>query len=161
MNKISLRGCCIGDAGAKAVGRLIARRGCRSVKLDANSIHAPGAKAIADSIAVSACTVQDLDLSENVPGPEGVKYLLDKMMFIHQKQPSPRNRGVRELGIVNTRMGMEGAMAVKRAVEAHNVLDHLRAGEHSADEKADKILKGVKTWERDSRPPWAAILELV
>ncbi len=161
MDKIRFSNCYIGDAGAEAAGRLIARRGCKSVILYTNAINAAGAKAIADSVAESVCVVQNLDLSANPLGPEGVKYLLDKMRFIHQKQSSPRNRGVRELGIVSIRMEVEGAMAVKRAVEAHDILDRLRASEHSADTEADEILKGVRTWERNSKPPWTAILKLV
>ncbi len=155
MDEIRFEGSRIRDAGAEAVGRLITRRGCKIVRLSHNKIHAAGAKAIADSVAVSACAVQNLRLSDNPLGGEGVKYLLDKITPLKQQE----NRGVRKLDIATTKMGVEGAMAVKRAVEARGVLYRLNVSNY-ANEKACKIITELDTWEQNSKPAWDAILSV-
>ncbi len=137
MDTIGFQSCEIGDDGAAAVGRLIARRGCKSVFLNDNEMQAAGAKAIADSVAVSACVVEALDLSQNPIGDEGVAYLLDKIA-------QPRKRFVKMFNIKETSMGVEGAMAVKRAVEANGVLRQLAVSRHNGDDEADKIIQEVE-----------------
>ncbi len=155
MDAIHFGYCRIGDNGASAAGRLIERRGCRNVFLSNNKVHATGAKAIVDSAAVSVseCTITFLNLSHNPIGNEGVRYILDKIML-------SRRRLVHRLNIGGIKMGVEGAMAVKLAVEKYDVPYWLRLSKHSGDSKADGILEGVKKWERESRPSRAAILEL-
>ncbi len=154
MDAIRLGLCGIGDVGAEAAGRLIRRRGCRCFGLNGNEIHVAGVEAIADSIVV--CSIRDLDLSENPIGDEGVKYLLEKVISVCQQS---RSRGMRQLNIVRTGMGVEGAMAVERAVaEAHGMLDRLKVSRQTGDERADGVLGGVEAWERDSKSAGTAIL---
>ncbi len=86
-----------------------------------------------------------------------MKYLLDKLISIRQL----RNRGIRALTILATEMGMEGAMAVKRVVEAHDVIKMLRASRDNGDKKVDKALEEVEKWEHKSKPAEAAILEII
>ncbi len=145
MDTIQLEDCGIGDPGAEAAGRLIARRGCRVVGVRNNQVHAIGVKAIADSVAAaSECAVQDLDLAGNPLGGEGVRYLLDKMILMRQQR---RSRVVRKLNILDTNMGVEGTMAVRRAVGTHGAaLGQLFVSNRTEDEEADKILEGVQTW---------------
>ncbi len=141
MDAINLQGCGVGDGGASAVGRLIARRGCKSVLLNSNGVQITGAKAIADSVsASSSCIIETLDLSQNPIGDEGVTYLLDKIT----QRSQPRERLVRILDITRTSMKAEGAMAVKRVVEADGVIYQLVVSRYNRDEKADKILEEVR-----------------
>lgn len=55
-------------------------------------------------------------------------------------------------------MGSEGAMAVKRAVEAGGVRCMLRVGKIEYNKVADKILEGVVEWELKSKPEDMKIL---
>ncbi len=155
MDTIDFAECEIKDDGASAVGRLISRRGCIRVYLSTSYIHAKGAKAIANSVAKSKFRTQVLDLEHNVLGDEAVKYLLDKVT-------QPPDRSVRKLNIIQTGMGVKGAMAAKRAVEraveTSGVLRRLRTGVNMRDEDICRILQKVEEWESDSRPPGTAIL---
>ncbi len=158
MDAIRFASCGIGDVGAEAAGRLITRRGCRCLGLSGNEIHVAGAEAIADSIV--GFGVLDLDLSSNPIGDEGVRYLLDKITIVMGHHP--RNRGIRQLNVVRTKMGVEGAIAVKRAVEgAHGMLDRLSVSRQSDDERVDGVLEGVEAWERGSKSAGTAILNLL
>lgn len=157
MDTINFSGCMIGDDATSETGRLLAHRGCGYTFLDHNDIHVTGAKRIADSVAASPCRIQVLDLSSNPIGDNGVKYLLEKVTL---NIPQQKGRTVGELNIVGIQMGVEGAMAVKQAVEAHDVLGLLRASAENHDEKADGILKDAKLWECRSKPPGATILTL-
>ncbi len=65
METIQLADCEIEDDGASAVGRLIARRACKDVDLERNKITVTGAKAIANSIAVSKCVIHKMNLTDN------------------------------------------------------------------------------------------------
>lgn len=154
MDTILLSSCMIGDDGASAVGRLMIRRRCKHTFLDNNDIHAIGE--IADSVAVSAGIIQDLGLSYNPIGDEGIEYILDKIIFTHQQQP--QNSVVGDLNIIKTSMEIYGARAVKRAVEAQGALGRLRVTEHTGYEKADNIIRDVRRWEHTSRPAGTAIL---
>ncbi len=56
---------------------------------------------------------------------------------------------------------MKGALAVKRAVEAHGgVLSELQVYLEYGDTRADVILHEVEKWERDSKPPGMGILKI-
>lgn len=149
MDTINLRRCRIGDDGAAAAGRLIVRRGCKRLLLNDNEVHATGMKAIADSVAKSACIIQNLNLSRNPLDDEGVKCFLDKI--------TQHPRLVRELYITCTKMRAEGARAVKRALEAGSVTCQLILNVCDGDEEANGILREV---ERDSRSTEAAKLFL-
>ncbi len=146
MDMIDLSRCNIGDDGAAAVGRLIARRGCRDLQLSNNEMHAAGAKAIADSVVVSACMIETLELFDNPIGDEGVTYLLDKII-----QSRPRKQLVQTLGIVEIGMGVGGAMALKRAVEANGAIRDLHVCRNSGDAKADGILREVELNSKSSK----------
>ncbi len=154
MDMMNFSLCGIGDDGASAAGRLISHRGCKYVFLEYDVIRAVGAKSIADSVAASACVVEHLSLSKNPLGDEGVRYLLVR---IAQR----KGRFAREIDIRDTSMGVNGAMAVKRAIDSDGVIDRLFAGAHSGDEEADRILQGVVKWESVSKPAGAAILVLL
>ncbi len=154
MDMIRLIDCGIGDDGASAAGRLIERRGCRHAFLDENEIHGGGAKAIADSVAVSPCMIEMLVISTNPLGEEGVEYLLDKIAA--QKG----RRLVREMQIVGIKIGVKGAMAARRAVEQQDAIYQLHASRLTGDEEADRIMDGVENWERDSKPAGTATLVL-
>ncbi len=154
MDRIDFERCQIGDAGAEAVGRLIARRGCRLVGLEDSQIHAPGAKGIADSLAISAfvCNMETMVLDNNPIGDEGVRYLMDALVTAQQaKQSKQRIRGALELRMETIEFGVEGAMAVKRMMEtpphgadAHHVLKFLcLTNPHDHDAEAEKILREV------------------
>ncbi|MDR3572322.1 MAG: hypothetical protein P4L50_00535 [Anaerolineaceae bacterium] len=147
MDTIRFVHCQVQDKGVEAAGRLIARRGCRFVYLNANMIRVAGVKAIANYLATSACIIQHLNLSVNPLYGEGVKYLLDKMILIRQQQQS---KVVCELDITDVHMEMEGTMAVKRAVEAHDVLNKLHVNKYNDYKEADKILERMRTWDCDS-----------
>ncbi len=56
---------------------------------------------------------------------------------------------------------MEGAMAVKRVVEAHDVVSRLWVSVYRKPEEAYDILDDVAKWERLTKPEETAILELV
>lgn len=58
-------------------------------------------------------------------------------------------------------MGVEGAMAVKRAVEAQCVLEKLYVSSWCDDEKAEEILGEVARRERDSKPAGTSRLVLL
>ncbi len=150
MDKIDFEGCLIEDVGASAVGRLILRRGCKHLLLAGNRIDTAGAKVIADSIAAAACVIKELDLTENPLEDEGVRYLVNTIV---------RNRSVHKLCIRNVKVGVEGAIAIKQAVEIHGVPFWIGVSRAYADEEASKVLTGVKNWEQESKPAWAAILE--
>ncbi len=153
MDAIEFGNCRIGDDGASAVGRLILHRGCRSVSLYNDEMHARGAKAIMDSAAASTtCVMKFLDLSYNPIGEEGVKYVLDKMM-------QSRRKLVHELNIARIKLGVGAATAVKLAVEEHDAIYWIRVDKYDVDAEADEILEGVKKWEHDSKPSRAAILQ--
>ncbi len=147
--------CCeIGNDGASAAGRLISRRGCRNVLLDGNEMDATGAKVIMDSAATSTtCVIHFLNLSNNPIGDKGVKYVLDKIT-------QTRRTLVCMLDITGINMGAEGAMAIERAVKEHSMPHWMPANKHCGNVEADRILEGVVKWERDSKPPMAAILKL-
>ncbi len=153
MDAIDFGGCEIGDDGASAVGRLINRRGCRNVYLYLNGIKATGAKAIMDSAAASTCVTNSMNLQYNPIGDEGVKYILDKVI-------QSRRIFIHRLDIADTEMGVKGAMAVKLAVETYGVPCSIRVSNPSGDAEAGRILKGVKKWERDSKPSRAPILQI-
>ncbi|MDR3573850.1 MAG: hypothetical protein P4L50_08315 [Anaerolineaceae bacterium] len=158
MISLEFSGCGIEDVGAKAVGRLITRRDCWSVFLDGNCIYAEGARAIADSVAASAYIMQKLDVSSNPLGDEGVRYLLDSILAARPSQ----SRGVRELDITKTNMGLKGAMAVGRAVmETQGVLSVLNVSEESGDKVIDKIVGQLEMLERDLKPWGTPILSLL
>lgn len=157
MDTIRFWQCNIGDDGAPAAGRLIIRRGCRHLYLGNNNMHAKAAKMIADSVAASACSIQLLDLSYNPFGDRGVKCLLKMITLI----PQQRDRIlVHELDIVETEMGVKGAMAVRRVVESHCALIKLRVSINTGNEKADKIVKDAGLWERNSKSLGTAILDI-
>lgn len=162
MDTIRFRECEIGDVGAAAVALVISRRGCRFVLLSDNGISAAGAKAISDSVRECSATMSVLDLSCNPIGDVGVSYLLDGILASWQQ--NSQNRRVRELNIARTRMGVKGAMAAKRVVEAHDAIGLLWVSKHSGDEKADRIMEGVETWECGSTKSarrTAAVLEFL
>ncbi len=152
MDTIDFSCCNIGDDGASAAGRLILHRGCRRVLLSYTEMHAAGAKAIVDSVAISACTISFLDLSGNPIGDEGVKYVFDKMV-------QSRRRFVHKLNIEGTEMAAEAALAVKLAVETY-VLPYRILVDSLCSPAASIILEEVMTWERDSKPSRTAILRL-
>ncbi len=161
MDTICFKGCHIEDLGAEAAGRLIARRGCKHLILDINWIHVTGAKAIADSVAISACVIQDLDLSNNPIGDAGVKYLLDKIVSISLPlQKQQQSRHVRELRIADIRMGVEGALAIKRVMEAHDAIRQLSVSRRTGDKQADNIIKGMERGSK-SAAAGATILTLL
>lgn len=151
MDTIDFRRCSVYDEGAKAVGRLISRRGCRNIHLNGSHIGVMGAKAIADSIAASACDIQILDLSENTIRDEGAEHLLDKITH-------PQNRLVHELNIESCVMGVKGAMAIKRVAEAPGMLQRLNVGGRMGSEEACGILRDVVAWEHASKSPMAAVV---
>ncbi len=157
MISLDFSDCGIEDVGAKAVGRLITRRGCWSVLLRENEIHAEGARAIADSVAASAYIIETLDVSDNPLGDEGVRYLLDSIFAARASQ----SRGVRELNITKTNMGLKGAMAVGRAVmETQGVLSSLHVSKESGNKAIDKIVGQLETLERDLKTWGTPILSL-
>jgi hypothetical protein len=69
MNKLSLRFCDIGDRGAAALGRWIAREDSKvkEILLNGNKIGPPGAKAIGHGLAENKSIVR-LDLGDNLFG---------------------------------------------------------------------------------------------
>ncbi len=157
MTAVNFSLCGIGDPGACAAGRLISRRGCRVLHLGGNDIHAAGAKAVADSVFASACTIDVLDLSHNPIRDEGVKYLLDGTVM----NPMRNNRLVRELDIEETGMKAEGAIAVGRAVQVpDSLLFRLCVSEHAGDRNAGGVLEKVQEWEENSKPARNVILDL-
>ncbi len=151
MDMIDFSGCGIQDEGAKAMGRLISRRGCRSMCLYRSYIGAAGTKAIADSIATSACSIQILNLSHNMIGDEGVEYLLNKITY-------PQNRSVQKLNIADNKMGVKGVMAAKRVVEAPGVLRKLKVGSCMGSKEACGALREVVMWERTSKSTEVAMI---
>ncbi len=180
MDTINLQSCKIEDDGASAVGRLIVRRGCKNVFLSNNGVRTMGMKAIADSVADSACMIETLDLSVNLGfstsgiSPTrarvnipiqirqtneqsvrcpGMVYLLDKFT---QQQSRPQKRLVRTLNIKETGMNVEVAMAVKRAMIANGAIYMLLV--NMGDEKANEILKEA---ERDSKSSGHSMLILM
>ncbi len=132
MDTINFRRCKAGDDGASAAGKIITHRGCRCLFLTENNIHVGGAKAIADSVKVSASVIESLHLLDNPLGDEGVKYLLCGIM--------QRDRFVRELGIDLSGIGVEGAMAVKQVTKTACALRDLTCGGMVQDKEAKKIL---------------------
>ncbi len=98
MDTINFHGCKLEDVGAEAAGRLVQHRGCRYIDISDNNINVKGAKALADSVAVSACMIESLDLSFNPIWEKGTKYFLDKIS-------QPRDRFVRKLSMMHTHMG--------------------------------------------------------
>ncbi len=162
-------------AGALALaGSFVKAYALRQLDMTGNVIGPRGAAAIMDALTTAStmpmdtinfsgcmigapCRIQVLDLSSNPIGDNGVKYLLEKVTL---NIPQQKGRTVGELNIVGIQMGVEGAMAVKQAVEAHDVLGLLRASAENHDEKADGILKDAKLWECRSKPPGATILTL-
>ena len=72
MNKISLRFCDIGDRGAAALGRWIAREDCcvKEILLNGNKIGPAGATALGQGLAKNKSIVR-LDLSDNLFGFDG------------------------------------------------------------------------------------------
>lgn len=72
MNKLSLRFCEIGDRGAAALGRWIARPDCvvKEILLNGNKIGPPGATAIGHGLAENKSLVR-LDLGDNLFGYDG------------------------------------------------------------------------------------------
>ncbi len=153
MDIINFSNCEIEDDGASAVGRLIAHRGCMHMSLSGSHVHIAGAKAIADSVAVSACPIEMLDLSRNPINDEGVIYLLDKII-----QSRPRKRFVRMLDIEGASMSVGAAMAVKRMVEADGVIYELVVSRPKKNEKACGILEEA---ERDSKSSGNVMLVLL
>jgi hypothetical protein len=69
MNKLSLRFCDIGDRGAAAMGRWIARDDCtvKEILLNGNKIGPPGATSIGNGLASNKSIVR-LDLGDNLFG---------------------------------------------------------------------------------------------
>ncbi len=154
MDTICFFDCEFGDDGASAAGRLILRRGCRNMRLGWNKIQATGAKAIVDSAAISPkCVINLLNLSHNMIGDEGVKCVLDKIM-------QSQRRFVHKLDIRFTHIGVKGAMAIKLAVETYGVPFRMYVTKHACNARVNEILDEVVNWERGSRPPRTAILEL-
>ncbi len=152
MNTLDFQYCDIRDNGVSMIGRLIRCRGCRNLYLCSNKINDTGAKVLADSVVATPCIIERLNLAANPIGDEEVAYILDKLV----QQP---RRLIDELDMSLIGIGVEGAMAVKRAVEARGVLDRLRVDRHVENQNADKILKGVEMWERNSKFAGNAILE--
>lgn len=72
MNKLSLRFCDIGDRGAAALGRWIAREDCpvKEILLNGNKIGPAGATALGQGLAKNKSIVR-LDLSDNLFGFDG------------------------------------------------------------------------------------------
>ncbi|MDR3543145.1 MAG: hypothetical protein P4L69_19600, partial [Desulfosporosinus sp.] len=135
IDKIYMYWCEIGNAGASAAGKLIMRRGCRQLDLDNNSIHFKGAKAIADSLNSSACTIEKLNLLENWIGDEGIKYLLKQIIL--------KPGSVCKLLLDLCGIGVEGSMAIRQAIETQGALKKLMYVEHikGMDESAKAILR--------------------
>ncbi|MDR3548412.1 MAG: hypothetical protein P4M11_09150, partial [Candidatus Pacebacteria bacterium] len=137
MDTIDFGDCDIRDDGASAAGRLIMRRGCRGVLLYNNEMHATGAKAIMDSVAVStACVITLLVLSDNPIEDEGVKCIFDRMM-------QTRRVLMHELYIENIDMGVKAATAIKLALIEYGVTCKLHLSESTSDMEANEILQEV------------------
>lgn len=153
MNMLSFKLCDIMVDGISAVGRLIMRRGCRNLHLCLNRFNDAMVKAIADSVVVSACIIEMLDISANNFGDKGVKYLLDKIMQQH-------NKLIYELDMSTISISVKGAMVIKLAVEARAVLTKLHLGRIHCDKSVYRIIEEAEMWERSSRPAGTAILEL-
>ncbi len=143
IDSINFMYCEIGDAGAEGVGKFIMRRDCKSMTLMACEIYSKGAKAIADSIDASAYIIETLNLVYNPLGDAGVKYFLDKI--------TKQNRSVRELYIDKCDIGMEGAMAIKRAIEAQGALRKLTYFDSIKDKKAIDILNKAEKAKHGSK----------
>ncbi len=141
MDKINISTCNIGNAGASAVGKLITRRGCRWFNLHDNGIHIRGAKAIADSLNSSACMIETLDLSENEIRDAGIKYLFNQII----RKPG----SICELWINLSDIEVEGAMAIKRAIETQGALRKLWCGGRIRGMKVEAILHEAKTLSRN------------
>ncbi len=136
MLDIDLSECKIGDYGALAMGRLIIRRGCKRANLANNEVHTNGAKAIADSLSAPACIIEELDLSANGLGDDGIKYLLDRIIL--------KNEFICKLRMNLSDIGVEGAMAVKRVTEAQGKLNELACAGDIYDMNAKAILDEAK-----------------
>ncbi len=111
MEVLDLNDCNIGDEGAKEVGELIARRGCRNVYLSSNSIQGAGIGAIADGVERSRMRygMAVLDLRQNPAGNEGAAQIADKII-----RP---NRVVEVLRMTRTSITDEGAMLIVSALK--------------------------------------------
>ncbi len=84
--------------------------------------------------------IDKLSLKGNSLGDEGVIYLLDKIV-----QPTSR---VCSLDIQKIYMGMEGAMAVQRAVGVKSALKMLRVTSFRVNVKVKEILENAKSHSR-------------
>ncbi len=136
MDLIDFAGCNIGNAGASAAGKIIMRRGCRLMSLEGNNIHAKGARVIADSINSSAVLISNLNLEFNDIGDYGTTYLLTQI--------ARENRFIRSLKIDALNIGVEGAMAIRRAMKAQGALKELVYGGYARVTNAIAILREVE-----------------
>ncbi len=136
MDQIDFSRCNIGDAGASAAGKVIMRRGCGLVSLEDNYIHASGGRVIADSINSSAVMISNLNLKFNDIGVDVTTYLLNQIAL--------DNRSICSLIIDVSGIGVEGAMAIRRAMKAQGALKELVYCGHAKDMNAIAILGEVE-----------------
>ncbi len=106
---LDLRENAISAAGATAIARLVAKRGCEYLDLSKNDIAFPGIKAVVDAVtSQTTTTVEVLDLRSNPAKDEGAEYVSTRLV--------KSGRTVVEVRIEQTGMGAAGARAVASAV---------------------------------------------
>ncbi len=106
LEELSLRYCCINDAGGEAVGRFIARSsGLSSLDLSSNELRAAGVKAIFTGVAQSR-SLKYFQLYGL--GNEGARYVAEWMIG--------KTKSLSQLSMHNTGTGTEGEKAVAGAI---------------------------------------------
>ncbi len=81
---INLDRCQIGEEGAKAVGRLIASRGCRNIYLGRNKLCGSAIGAIVDAVVKKGYRVETLDLRGNPAGAGAIEQIAEKIVWPNQ-----------------------------------------------------------------------------
>ncbi len=147
MERIFLQHCNAGNAGAKALAKVIIDVGCEFVDISGNVVSAEGAGAIADALSTPGVHVNNLVLSDNPIGPVGVEQIANKVI-----RP---NKAVEMLDIKNTSMEKQGAMAVALALRERDrssgTLRNLALSEDECGEMGLKALLEVKDWIQDTQ----------
>ncbi len=137
MEKLDLDSCLLKDMGAEAAARLIARRGCRQLYLQNNSIDSTGVSSIAEVVSTAKQRIEVINLSGNWADIGPIIERLAKICLVVSTlrlkglrmddaaaklltkaiQEMPRDMALRKVEVFAYACTMEGRKALKKELD--------------------------------------------